>query len=105
SGARVRRRYWSARRLHGAGREESFEVLHQGQREVGNILVAPVKIAVRQGEELLLQRNGFSDQLFAREGAVSYAGSVAETMPQTEQPGMQPQSIAAETFGVGGFAD
>ena len=61
--------------------EEPFEVLQQGQREVGDIFVAAVEIAVRQGEELLLQRNGFSDQLFARDGAISYAGSVAKTMP------------------------
>ena len=85
--------------------EESFEMLQQGQREVGDVLVAAVEIAIRQGEELLLQRNGFSDQLFACNGAISYAGSIAKTMPQTEQPGMQRQSVAAETFGVGGLAD
>ena len=39
--------------------EEPFEVLQQRQREVADIFVAAVEIAIREGEELLLQRNGF----------------------------------------------
>ncbi len=38
-------------------------------------------------------------------GTVSNARSVAETMPQPEQPGMQGQSVAAEAFRVAGLAD
>ena len=61
--------------------EEPLKVLQQGQREVGDIFVAAVKIAVRQGEELLLQGNGFCDQLLACDRTISDTGSVAKTMP------------------------
>ena len=37
--------------------EESLEVLQQRPGEIRHIFVAAVEIAVRQGEELLLQRN------------------------------------------------
>lgn len=61
--------------------EESFEVLQQSQRQIGNLFVTAVEIAVRQGEELLLQRNRFGNQLLACDRAVANAGSISKTMP------------------------
>ena len=61
--------------------EESFEVLQQCQCEIGDVFVAAVEIAVGQREELLLQRNGFCDQLVACDRAISDTGSGAEPMP------------------------
>src|SRR5271165_2584933 len=61
--------------------EEPFEMLQQRQSEIGDVFVVAIEIAVRQRKELLLQRNGFCDQLFAGDGTVSYAGSVPKAMP------------------------
>ena len=61
--------------------EESFEVLQQCQCEIGDVFVAAVEIAVGQREELLLQGNGFCDQLLACDRTVSDTGPVAKTMP------------------------
>jgi hypothetical protein len=61
--------------------EELLKVFEQCKRKVAYVFIAAVHIAVRQREELLLQRNGFCDQQFACEGAVSDTGSVAKTMP------------------------
>ncbi len=61
--------------------EEFLEVLHQRQSEICNVFIGAIEIAVRQRKELLLQRNGFCDQLFAGDGTVSYAGSVPKAMP------------------------
>jgi hypothetical protein len=38
--------------------EEFVEVLQHRQSEIGDVFVAAVQIAIRQREELLLQRNG-----------------------------------------------
>src|SRR5580658_7691547 len=61
--------------------EEPFEVLQQRQSEIGDVFVAAVEIAVGQREELLLQGNGFGDQLLACDRAISDTRSVAKTMP------------------------
>src|SRR5277367_3165963 len=61
--------------------EEFLEMQQQRQGEIRHVFVGAVEIAVRQREELLLQRNGFCDQLFACDGTVSDTGSVAKTMP------------------------
>src|SRR5580658_4513159 len=61
--------------------EESFEVLQQRQSEIGDVLVAAVEMAVGQREELLLQGNGFCDQLLACNRTISDTGSVTKTMP------------------------
>jgi hypothetical protein len=61
--------------------KEPFEVLQQRQSEVGDVFVAAVEIAVGQREELLLQGNGFCDQLLACDRTISDTGSVAKTMP------------------------
>ena len=61
--------------------EESFEVLQQRQGEIGDVFVAAVEIAVGQREELLLQGNGFCDQLLSCDRTISDPGSVAKTMP------------------------
>src|SRR5580658_2368405 len=61
--------------------EEFFEVLQQGQSKIGDVFVAAVEIAVGQREELLLQGNGFCDQLLACDRTISDTGSVAKTMP------------------------
>jgi hypothetical protein len=61
--------------------EEFLEVLHQRQSEICNVFIGAIEIAVRQRKELLLQRNGFCDQLFPGDGTVSYAGSVPKAMP------------------------
>src|SRR5271170_6761361 len=46
-------------------REESFEMEQQGPGQIRDVFVVAVNIAVRKGEELLLQWNRFSDQLLA----------------------------------------
>jgi len=61
--------------------EELLEVFEQRQRKVADVLIAAVHIAVGQSEELLLQRNGFCNQLFACDGTIPDTGSVAKTMP------------------------
>ena len=61
--------------------EEPFEVLQQCQSEVGHVFVGAIEIAVGQRKELLLQRNGFCDQLFACDGTVSDSGSTPKAMP------------------------
>src|SRR5579863_5843392 len=61
--------------------EEFFEVLQQRQGEIGDVFIAAVHIAIRQSEELLLQGNGFCDQLLACDRTISDTWSVAKTMP------------------------
>ena len=61
--------------------EEFLEVLHQRQGEICNVFIGAIEIAVRQCKELLFQRDGFCDQLFAGDGTVSYTGSVPKAMP------------------------
>jgi len=78
--------------------EELFKMCQQRDRQIAHVFVVALGIAVCQSEELLLQRNGFGDQLFAGDRAVSDAGSGAEPMPQAEQTSMQSQSIPAESL-------
>src|ERR1700683_219326 len=54
--------------------EESLKMLQQCQSKIGHVFVGAIEIAVRQRKELLLQRDGFCDQLFAGDGTVPYAG-------------------------------
>jgi hypothetical protein len=61
--------------------EELLEVLEKCKCEVAYIFIGAVHVTLRQREELLLQRDGFGDQLLACDGTISYAGSVAKTMP------------------------
>ena len=61
--------------------EEPLKILQQRQGEIRDIFIAAVEIAVRQREELFLQRNGLCNQLFACDRTISDTGSVAKTMP------------------------
>jgi hypothetical protein len=85
--------------------EELLTVCQQSDRRIAYVFIAAVCVAVRQSEELLLRRNGFGDRLFARDRAVSDAGSGAEPMPQAEQTRMQSRSVAAEPLRLRCFGD
>ena len=61
--------------------EEPFKMLQQCQSKIGHVFVGAIEIAVRQRKELLLQRDGFCDQLFACDGTVSDSGSTPKAMP------------------------
>jgi hypothetical protein len=58
-----------------------LEVFQQRKGKVAYVFIAAVHVEVGQSEELLLQRNGFCDQLLPCDGTVSDTGSVAKTMP------------------------
>src|SRR5215212_4891017 len=55
------------------------------------------------GKEFLLQRNGLEDQLFACDGPITSAGPGAKPVPKSEQPRMQSEKVATESFCLRGF--
>ena len=57
----------------------------------------------RKGEELLLQRNGFQDQLLPCDRPITDTRTGSKPMPETEQARVQGQNIAAESFRLGRF--
>src|ERR1019366_3014697 len=85
--------------------KESFEMRAQRRGQVTHVFIAAVDIAVGQSEELLLQRDGFQDQLLAGDRPIPRARPGAESMPQTEQTRMQSEGVAAESFRLCCFGD
>src|SRR5579872_2619631 len=61
--------------------EEPLEMLHERKSEIGDVFVGAVEITIRQREKLLLQGNGFCDQLLPCDRTISDTGSVTKTMP------------------------
>ena len=86
-------------------REEPFEVHEQSLCKIGDIPVAAVEMALRQGEELLLQRYRFGNSLVARDGTVADAGAVPEPMPEPEQLRVQRQNMAAKALCIARCAE
>ena len=58
------------------------------------------ELAVRQSEELLLQWNGFCNQLLPCNRSISDVGSGAQPVPQAEQARVQCQGIPAESLRI-----
>src|SRR3954451_21959905 len=75
-------------------REEPFKVHAQRSRQIAHVLVAAVEMIKRESEELLLQWNGFQNQLFSCDRAIASAGSGAKPMPETEQTRVQGEKVA-----------
>src|SRR3954451_13049049 len=70
-------------------REEPFKVHAERSRQIAHVLVPAVEMSERQSEELLLQRNGFLNQLFSCNRSVASAGSGTKPMPEPEQTRME----------------
>ncbi len=85
--------------------KESFEMREQRRGQVTHVFIAAVDIAVGQSEELLLQRDGFQNQLLAGYRPIPGTRPGPESMPQAEQTRMQSEGVAAESFRLRGLGN
>ena len=69
--------------------EEPFEMQAQRRSEILYVLIAAVEMAKGQSKELLLQRNGFKDQLFPCDRSIPDTRTGTKPVPETEQPRVQ----------------
>src|SRR5262245_55381665 len=71
-------------------------MLEEGSGQVPHVVIGGIHIALRQREELLLERQDASDQFGAGERRTARPRVASIAMPQPEQTPLQPQGFAAE---------